>query len=236
MAQVRLVSRYNGSMTTAWVISAVAAYLCGSIPFGLLIGLAHGVDIRTQGSRNIGATNCGRVVGKQWGAICFALDVLKGLVPTAAAGSWFGWLGADQLGVTDAWLWLVIAVAAVVGHVLPIWLRFRGGKGVATGFGAMLGIWPYLTLPAAVALATWLILAAAFRYVSLASVVGSLLMPLYVAAAAWWFGWSLSWAWPFIVVTGAMGLLILWRHRTNLIRLMQGAEPRLGAQAADPDG
>ena len=121
-----------------WVPFVLLAYLCGSIPMGLCIGFSRGMDIRTQGSRNIGATNCGRVLGRPWGVLCFILDVLKGLGPVLGAGLVLGYAGRSDLGSSEAWQWLCIAAAAVLGHVFPVWLKFQGGKGVATSVGMMI--------------------------------------------------------------------------------------------------
>ncbi|QNN22592.1 glycerol-3-phosphate 1-O-acyltransferase PlsY [Planctomycetales bacterium ZRK34] len=213
---------------SAWSIAMLLAYLAGSIPFGLLIGRARGVDIRQHGSKNIGATNCGRVLGRQWGMLCFVLDVFKGAGPVVAAGAWFGWLSAENLTTTEAGLWTGIAAAAVVGHVLPVWLKFRGGKGVATGLGAVLGIWPYMTLPGLAAFATWILFTATFRYVGVSSVISAILLPIYLMAGASMAGWAWTTIWPFVTVAGLMAVLILIRHRGNLARTWAGTEARVG--------
>ena len=213
---------------TLWAFLITLGYTCGSIPFALLIGLAHGVDLRTQGSGNIGATNCGRVLGKKWGAVCFLLDVFKGAAPVGIAGAVFSLSRTDSLTVTQSWLWLAVAAAAVIGHVFPVWLGFKGGKGVATGFGVMLGIYPYLTIPALGALATWLVFATTLRYVGLASVIAAATIPGLFILAARADDWSLQWAWPFIAVTCFMALLITIKHSGNLIRTLNGTESRLG--------
>jgi glycerol-3-phosphate acyltransferase PlsY len=218
-----------------WYIAVAAGYLIGSIPFGLLIGLAHGVDIRASGSGNIGATNVGRVLGsRRWGLICFALDVAKGLVPVLGAGLWFGWIGQGVSDAAAAWRWLLIGAAAVVGHVFPVYLRFRGGKGVATSFGVVLGVWPYLTLPAVGALATWVLFAGALRYVGLASVVAAAVLPGYFVLAAVCVGWPLAHLWPIAAVAGLTAALVVARHGGNLARIVRGTEPRLGRPIARP--
>jgi glycerol-3-phosphate acyltransferase PlsY len=209
-------------------VFAVGAYLCGSIPFGLLIGRAQGVDIRRHGSCNIGATNCGRVLGRKWGLICFVLDVAKGTAPVLIAGWWFGWIDGAVIGGIDAWTWLALAVLTVMGHVLPVWLSFRGGKGVATGLGALLGVWPYLTLPAVGAAMTWLLFASMIRYVSWASVIAAISLPAWLMLGAHVGGWSWSTVGPMLLVCGLMVLLVIVRHRQNLVRLAEGTESRLG--------
>jgi glycerol-3-phosphate acyltransferase PlsY len=217
-------------MSWPWMIWVLSGYLCGSVPVAWLIGRAHGVDIRRVGSGNVGATNLGRALGRRWGAVCLLLDVVKGAIPVAAAGVAMAVAGRSSLEAAEAWHWLAVAVAAVLGHVFPIWLRFRGGKGVATGLGVLLGLYPLLTIPTAAALLTWLLAAAVFRYVSLASVLAALLLPVYL-----WVGSLLrtvptSRVLPFLVVTCALALLVLVRHRSNLVRLAAGTEPRLGAK------
>jgi glycerol-3-phosphate acyltransferase PlsY len=214
-------------MDQLWWLWIPAAYLSGSVPFALLLGLARGVDIRKHGSGNVGATNCGRVLGRKWGVACFLLDVLKGSLPVAAAGVAMGWTDGQAPGAWP-WQWLSIAAAAVLGHVFPVWLRFRGGKGVATGFGVLLGVWPILTLAGVAGVVTWLAVLGVFRYVSLASIVAALALPLYAAAAGAWLGWSMQQRLPFIIVSAALAVLVAVRHRGNIRRLLAGTEPRVG--------
>ena len=118
-------------------LAIIAAYLLGSIPFGLLIAKAHGKDLRSIGSGNIGATNVSRALGRKWAYVCFVLDVLKGLIPMLAT-----MLIAEPDSVVLLWLWLAIGCAAILGHIFPIYVKFKGGKGVATSFGVALGLWP----------------------------------------------------------------------------------------------
>lgn len=220
------------SADAAWTVALVGAYLVGSIPFGLLLGLARGVDIREHGSRNIGATNAMRVLGKKLGALCFALDVLKGALPTALAGAWLGWLGARDLSAGESWRWMAVAGAAILGHVFPIWLRLKGGKGVATGFGAMLAIWPAVTPAALGALAVWVLVARVTRYVGVASCAAAVSLPALIAAlaAAWVTVKGVGAAWSYIAATGALAALVLWRHRGNLARTIAGTEHRIGGR------
>lgn len=213
-------------------------YLVGAIPFSWLIGRWRGVDIRTVGSGNVGATNLGRACGRAWGLTGFALDVVKGLGPTLAAGWVMGWAGVgvaveggeagDGLSSAEAWKWLAVAASAMLGHVFPVYLGFRGGKGVATGFGVTLGVWPYLTLPAIGALLTWVLFAGALRYVGLASVAAASSIPCFAAAGKYWMGWDWGAVWPFVAAGGAMAMLVVYRHRGNLARIARGTEPRLG--------
>lgn len=224
--------RYDATMPALlWYPAVVVAYLVGAIPFGLLLGRARGVDIRRVGSGNIGATNLGRALGRKWGLICFLLDVAKGFLPVFIAGWLFGWLGHERLPASAVGQWLGIAMAAMLGHIFPVYLKLRGGKGVATGFGVMLGLWPMLTLPALAALGTWLLFAGALRYVSLASVVAACLLPGYFLLAAAVRDWPLDRFWPFVLVTGVMALLVTARHMGNLRRIVAGSESRLGVSA-----
>jgi acyl phosphate:glycerol-3-phosphate acyltransferase len=116
-----------------WPIAMAIAFLAGSIPFGLLIAQAKGLDIRKHGSGNIGATNVARVLGMKLGLLCFGLDVLKGLGPTLGAGLAMGVVGTLEVPAIDAWWWLGVMSAAIFGHMFSPWIGFRGGKGVATG-------------------------------------------------------------------------------------------------------
>ena len=138
-----------------WAAAIPIGFLIGSIPFGFIIGRIKGIDVREHGSGNIGATNVGRVLGRRLGAICFALDLFKGLAPTLGAGLAAGVVGGYGIGSADAWWWLAVMVSPVLGHMYSPWIGFRGGKGVATGLGALLGVAPILTGPALGALAVW---------------------------------------------------------------------------------
>lgn len=210
-----------------WLIWLIAAYLAGSIPFGLLIGLARGVDIRTQGSGNVGATNAGRVLGKKWGITCFILDVLKGMLPVLGFGLAAGLTASDTAGsAIDALRWIAIAVAAVVGHVFPVWLKFKGGKGVATGLGVLLGLWPVLTVPGLVAAVVWFAVIKASGYVSLASVLASISLPLLTLISGLAFGKSAGEIAVYTSITALLGLLVVVRHRSNIRRLREGTESK----------
>jgi glycerol-3-phosphate acyltransferase PlsY len=202
----------------------IVAYLLGAVPFGLLIGLARGVDVREQGSKNIGATNVGRAVGRKWGYVCLVLDVLKGFVPTLAASFVLVHepVDARMLGV-----WLLVAVAAVLGHIFPVYLRFRGGKGVATTIGVALGIYPYLTAAMAVAVLGYLVVRLVTGLVSAGSLTIAILFPLSFYAYTRIAGLPLADFWPLQAVSVLLGLLIVVRHRANIARLLRGEEMRV---------
>ena len=197
----------------------VAAYLIGAIPFGLVLGrMIKGVDIRQEGSGNIGATNAGRILGKKLGAGVLALDVLKGLLPTLTARLLWqpDWpLAASPL----AWPTLV-GLAAVLGHVFPIYLGFQGGKGVATGLGVAAVLGPVAMLAA---LATFIAITLLTGYVALGSMLAAV---MYAVVRSVRFGGELlePSAWPLWVFTFGVPLLIIWAHRTNIARLRAGTE------------
>ena len=201
----------------AFILMFAAAYLVGAIPFGLFIGFYNGVDIRVAGSGNIGATNVTRCCGNLAGKLCFACDLLKGFLPTFAALALFG---------EYPWAVLVSAACAVAGHVFPCYLKFKGGKGVSTAAGALLAI-----VPAAVvfALAIWAAVFLATRYVSVASIAASA-----VLIAAVWAGRIFDFAFcgetakslAVVLFVTATGIFAIARHKSNIIRLMQGTENR----------
>jgi len=189
-----------------YIAAAVIGYMLGSIPFGLVITRLGGMgDIRNIGSGNIGATNVLRTGRKDLAAATLLLDGGKGTV-AALLGAWYG--GPD--------LMLVMAFAAFIGHLFPVWLRFNGGKGVATYLGVMLGVaWPIGIF----ACLTWLVIAAVFRYSSLSALVAAALSPV----VAWIF------IGPEVGVLGiAMAVLVFIRHHQNIARLLKGEEPKIG--------
>lgn len=202
------------------------AYLIGSIPFGLIVGLARGVDPRKAGSGNIGATNVGRLLGGKFFALVFTLDLLKGMIPTALAAAL---LHDTALTATDYLLWLLVGFAAIAGHMFSVFLRFHGGKGVATSAGVLLGLFPYFTLPGLLSIVTWLILFKAKGYVSLASMVGAGLFPVFYLAIALVRGWEpFAAQLPLLIFAVVMALLIIYKHRSNIARLRAGTESRFG--------
>ncbi len=201
----------------------IGAYLLGSIPFGLLIAKAHGKDLRSIGSGNIGATNVSRALGRKWAYVCFALDVLKGMVPMLVI-----MFIAKPAGVVMLLLWLVVGCAAILGHIFPIYLKFKGGKGVATSFGIALGLWPYYTICALFAIAIWTVVVLIWRYVSLASIVGSVIFPVVlITAIILKPDWELYSLWPLLVAATAIPLMVIIRHRENIPRLLAGTESKI---------
>src|SRR5687768_13178761 len=208
------------------------AYLLGSIPFGLLLARAHGVDIRQHGSGNIGATNVWRVLGKKWGLLTFAGDLLKGLL-AVLIGQWIAshWAihvplprGRERIDHFDpGFAGIAAALGCVLGHSFPLWLGFKGGKGVATSLGVILGMMPVAAL---IAFAVWAVTFKLSRYVSLASVVAAVALPVIVMALLF-LGWLHGWAHFHFAV--AAGMLVVFRHRSNLRRLVEGTENRFGA-------
>jgi glycerol-3-phosphate acyltransferase PlsY len=207
-------------MLLAIVLIAVAAYLLGSIPTGyLLVRIFRHEDIRSVGSGNIGATNVLRSGGKGLGAATFLLDMLKG-----CSAVWLGgFLGALLLPATPLRsAQALAALCAVLGHMFPIWLRFRGGKGVATGFGVFLVAAPWAALSA---ISVFFIVLFLSRYVSLASILGTACFPVFA-----WF--MVIGARPpfYISVQCAVALLIIIKHHQNIRRLLAGTESRFGAR------
>ena len=231
-------------MALSLFLAAVFGYLLGSIPIGYLVGRSRGIDIREHGSGNIGATNVVRVLGKKPGYFVFFCDALKGFLAVSlsqwqlltkshaavqsaiADGLELGTLSTGHAEVAQALILvgIVAGLACILGHNFPIWLKFRGGKGVATTVGVLLGL-----MPAAIGVSAvvWVVSFYAFRYVSLASLLGAAALPITV-----WFlttehtnpGFNNPLFWFSLAAT----CLIFWRHRTNIQRLLNGTEARFG--------
>lgn len=211
------------------VLFPIVAYVIGSTPFGFIIARVKGVDLRKVGSGNVGATNCGRVCGRGWGCLCFALDVAKGLLPVAVVGMLLrseGFSGETTApSVIQQTAWLLTGCCAIAGHVFSFWLRFRGGKGVATALGVVLGIWPYFTLAGLVALGVWVVVVLIGRYVSLGSIVAAVaFLPAFTVQ-----NWPPMALWPMALFAAAMVALIILRHRGNISRLIAGTENKIGS-------
>jgi len=217
-------------MYLIFIPAIIVAYLLGSIPFGLLIARAHGKDLRSIGSGNIGATNVGRALGRKWAYVCFVLDVLKGLVPMLALMPFTKSLSAQsQTEKTIVlFLWLAVGCAAILGHIFPVYLKLKGGKGVATSFGVALGLWPYYTICALIAIAVWAVVVSIWRYVSLASVAASVTFPLVlILLIALRPGWEFAHLWPFVITATAIPLMVIIRHCENIKRILSGTEGKI---------
>jgi len=186
------------------------SYLLGSIPFSYLVARRRGVDVRQVGSGNVGATNVMRSAGTAAGLLAFGLDFVKGMTAT---------LLARQLS-SEPWVPPAAAVTAMIGHMYPVWLGFKGGKGVATGAGAFL---PLAPLPTAAGLVAFALVLAVTRYASMASIAGTITLAVLA--------FVLGSPRPVAVAAAAAGLLVVWKHRGNLSRVAAGTESRVGAKS-----
>jgi len=189
-------------------VACGAAYLLGSIPTGLLLGKACGIDVRREGSGNIGATNLYRTLGRKVGVLTLIGDCLKGLVPVLAAHYY--------APATDLAAW--VGLAAFCGHVFSVFLRFKGGKGVATALGVFLALSP---LAVAISLAVFLVLVLKWRYVSLGSVAAAAVMPLAV--------YVLQGSRAMLLVTALVAVIVIVRHHANIRRLVDRTENKFKA-------
>ena len=211
-------------MRIDFLILIIAAYLLGSVPLGVIIARTHGKDLRIIGSGNIGATNLARAIGRKWAYFCFCLDVLKGMLPMLVGIK----LISAPPNTAEFFLWLAAGIAAVLGHIFPIYLRFKGGKGVATSFGVALGLWPYYTICATVSIVIWTVIVLAKRYISLASIVASLAFPLVLVLAILLApSWNLTSLWPLLIAATAIPIMVVTRHRENIKRLLAGTENKV---------
>lgn len=209
-----------------FVVLIICAYLLGSVPFAFIIARMHGKDLRKIGSGNIGATNLSRAVGRKLGYFCFCLclDVLKGLVPMLAGGL----VIRQGTGVVELFLWLAVGVAAILGHIFPLYIGFKGGKGVATSFGVALGLWPYYTLCAAVAFVVWAVVVLVWRYISLGSLVASVVFPVtLIVAIVVRPEWDFADLWPLLTVATLIPVMVVVRHRANIKRIVAGTESKV---------
>ena len=202
----------------ALIITGFAGYLIGSIPAGYIAGRVAGIDIRTAGSGNIGATNVTRTLGKSYGYPVFAVDFLKGLAAVIISVS----MGqrAQPISVPVELFGIVAAVCCVLGHSFPVWLRFKGGKGVAASAGALFGLMPRAAL---IAVAVWLIIFYLTRYVSVASMIAALAVPITILSMMF-LGQRGETALLYFSI--CLAAVVIIRHRSNLSRLARGTEPR----------
>jgi len=199
------------------VVVLAGSYLLGSIPFGYLIGRIAKVDVRKTGSGNVGATNVLRVLGKRYGYPVFVLDFLKGFGAVKismlfATGASPDWNSSEMFGI-------IAAVSSVVGHSYPPWLKFKGGKGVATSAGALFAL---TAIGGLIGLAIWIVIFCLTRYVSVASVTAALVLPIVILVISRR-NEGVKGIFYFSVCAAAV---VIWRHRSNLFRLMRGTEPR----------
>ena len=220
----------------AFVVVAILAYLIGSFPSGFVAGRICGVDLRVAGSGNVGATNALRVLGKKWGYAVFAADAFKGAL-AVLSGLAIAQIPAIQ-GPTPAHVGVISALFAIIGHSFPVWLGFKGGKGIATSAGIM-----FVLFPGAVftfGLAVWLLLFFTTRFVSVASLGSAVTLPT-VAVLLYFFGrpdsWFFGYCDPMLAgISGIMSLLAIWRHKDNIKRLFAGTEKRFERKSSDRPG
>ena len=193
-----------------WAIWVLGAYLIGGIPFGFIIGKMRGVDVRTVGSKNIGATNVYRTVGHKWGFLAFFCDFLKGLLPTLAAIHW----------MPTRFDPVYVGLACVIGHTLTPYMKFKGGKGVATAFGMLMALIPWLVL---IAFALFVVTVWVSHYISL----GSCLAALFLAVAIWIPMPIVHPSLPLQIVMTLLGLFVVIKHKSNIVRLAKGCENKI---------
>lgn len=203
---------------TAYVLVALAAYLLGSIPTGYLVARAKGVDIRTVGSGNIGATNVFRFLGKPAGIFVLLADALKGWVAVRVVAVWLAGtlLPPDSTGSSVEIATTLAGISAVLGHNYTCWLRFKGGKGIATSAGVLTALVPWALL---IILGVWIVLFVLTRYVSLGSIAAAAVLPF-----ATWFTEQSIWL---TVVTSSMSAIAIYKHKGNIQRLLAGTESRI---------
>lgn len=211
-------------MVALLILLPVAAYLIGAIPFGFIIGKLHGVDIRKVGSGNIGATNVTRAVGKKAGKICFFCDFLKGVIPIWLTGLFWP---------EYIYLALAVGIATLLGHIFPVYLKFKGGKGVATAAGIAVAMAPW---PLLIGLAIWVGTFLAFRYVSLASIVASATVPLLAIIFHFChIGSAIATSWITITFLLVIAFVAILRHTSNIARLLNGTENRFEKRKNNPE-
>ena len=204
--------------TLVYGLSVAAAYLIGSIPFGFLIGKMRGVDVRTVGSKNIGATNVYRTVGHGWGFLAFFCDFLKGLLPTLGAKA----IADGSSDTALAYLPLAVGVMTVAGHMWTCFMRFKGGKGIATGFGMLVALLPWLVLTAfgIFVVTVWI-----SHYISL----GSILAAAFLLVAVWFpiLGNPGTDNLPQCILVAFVAAFAIWKHKSNIQRLAKGCENKI---------
>jgi glycerol-3-phosphate acyltransferase PlsY len=207
------------------LLTAVAAYFLGSIPTGYLVGKARGIDVRTVGSGNIGATNAFRVLGKGPGIVVLAVDALKGFLAVAVApGLIYRLFFSTPWTIeTHDYLRIIAAIVAILGHNYTCWLKFKGGKGIATTAGVLAALVP-VTFVAGVG--AFIVVAFITRYVSVASLAAAVSLPVST--------WLAGYGQRMIIVTAVMSVLAFYKHKANISRLMNGTENRIGQRKNPP--
>lgn len=210
---------------TEYLLSSATGYLLGSIPTAYLVARAKGIDIRQVGSGNIGATNAFRVLGKPAGSLVLAIDALKGALAAAAVPSGLHLLFSRHSAPASLELSSILGgVSAVIGHNYPVWLRFKGGKGIATSAGAMMALVPMALLAV---LSVWVVVFLTTRFVSVASLCAAALLPF----AVWAFGSDRA----MIAFSTVLSLLAIYKHKANIKRLLEGTEHRFSRRARPPN-
>jgi acyl phosphate:glycerol-3-phosphate acyltransferase len=200
-----------------WFVIFILGYLIGSIPSGYLVARSKGVDIRQRGSSNIGAANVARVIGKKWGYLVGVCDFLKGFLAVELGLTAARFLSSSVLGG------VIAAIACILGHNYTIWLGFKGGKGIATSGGAAFALLPPLVFVSGAAV--WVAIFIISRYTSLASIVAALVLPIAVLLIVAKTGTDF---WLLLACSVLMAALAIWRHRGNIVRLLNGTENRFG--------
>lgn len=208
----------------AVLATALIAYLIGSFPSGYLAGRAHGLDLRKEGSGNIGATNALRVLGKKTGYLVFAVDIFKGWLAVIVAFL----IGAFAAPAQTVPFGVLGAISCVIGHMFPVWLGFQGGKGIATSGGIMLALFPIQVF--GLGLAAWLLLFFTTRYVSVASLAAAVALPV---GSLIMLGFGQC-DWLRVTIAVMMCALAVWRHKGNIQRLLAGTEKKFEKKRPDP--
>jgi glycerol-3-phosphate acyltransferase PlsY len=206
-------------MIMSYIVGIVLSYLLGSIPFGYLIAIAKGIDIRTEGSGNIGATNVGRVLGRKYGLIIFILDMFKAFVAVFFVPLLFS--GIKYPTTADNLLVILCGFSSIIGHAFPVFLRFRGGKAVATCFGVFIWLAP---IAIAISFGAWIVTVLVSRYVSLGSMIGTLtLVGVVVLSVDSPFGDNIYLTFLSVAVT----ILVIAKHTSNIKRIISGTEKKV---------
>ncbi len=204
------------------LITIITYYLLGSIPLGYLIGKCHGIDIRTVGSKNVGATNVTRIFGKKWGLFCFILDFFKGFFPVMFFNIFlFSRVNKSILSISI----ILIILSTVFGHMYSIYIKFKGGKGVSTTIGALFAIIP---LSALIGIIVWIIIFKIFKYASLASICAAILVPILTMIFSIFSIYIISYYLQSVIVL--LAIIIIIKHSANIKRLINGSENRFTKQ------